>query len=650
MSDPLSTQLDQLRNTLGKMEVAFSALRDAIVWTDQDGQIQWCNQAFFSMIGKSRISLIGKRLADVFALRQHDRPVPPAMHPANLLVNLGDGITSLYQYIKDGQRLDIEVSATCIWEQDAKACSVIMIIRDITELQLTEEVRIQGEALEAAASAIIIGDQKGHIKWVNPAYMKMSGYTLEECIGKPFGFPNPARQDKNFLKGLLEGLKKGNKWQKEISNRRKDGLLYHEQEIISPVFNAQGELKHFIAIKVDITDRKRFEAAILEREARIEAILKSATDSIIIIDERGSIQSFNDAALHMFGYASEELAGQNVRILMPEPHHSAHDGYLSKYIQSKRPHVIGVTRELQAVKKDGRIFPIELSLSEAKVGKQFLFSGFIRDITMRKAIQDQLEKTHSELLIKQKLINADLKAAAGIQFSLLPQSPPTNAALTAAWKFRPSSFVGGDIFNFFQIDADHFVAYIVDVSGHGVPSALISVSIYQTLSQNSSTLFSEDGRTLLKPSQVMQRLEDEFPIERFNNFFTIFFMVVNLRTGTLTYSSAGHPPALLLREDAPLELLDAGGMIIGAGAKIPFAEASMTLRPGDKLILYTDGTYEYMNEHEQVYGLDRFFTTAVAHRDKTITETIEGTFQEVLEHGSDLPPQDDISLLGFEYM
>jgi len=649
MDSPLNIQLDQLRNTLSKMEVAFSALRDAIIWTDQSGRVQWCNQAFFSMVGKSRISLIGKELADVLPLQQQGRPVPREKHPARLIHKPGDDITSVYGYIKDEHRFDIEISATCIWEKDASACSVIMIVRDISELQVADEIRTKSAALAAAASAIVITDHNGLIEWVNLAFQTMSGYTLEESVGRPFGFQNPTRQKEDFWREVQQTLERGNLWEVEFINLKKDGAIYQEKETITEVANARGEIRHYIAIKENISERKHFEAMIIDREARIQAILGGATDSIIIIDEQGEIQSFNDAALAMFGYDRQEMVGQNVRILMPEPHRSAHDGYLLNYLLSKRKQVIGITRELQAVRKDGSLFPIELSLSEAKIGESFLFSGFIRDITKRVESQEELAQAHADLLIKQKLINADLLAAAGIQVSLLPQAQPETARLEAAWKFQPSTFVGGDIFNFFQLDADNFIAYMVDVSGHGVPSALISVSIYQTLSPHSSSLFGKDDNKVLAPSRILDLLEQEFPIERFNNFFTIFFMTINLRTGVLTYSAGGHPPALLLRNGAEPKLLEAGGMIIGAGAPIPFAEACVPLQKGDKIIMYTDGTYEYQNENQQMYGLDRLFATTAAQQQKTIAAAIDGIFEDIFNFGCHLAPQDDISLLGFEY-
>lgn len=649
MSFVEATQLAQLRATLAKMEVAFSALHDAIVWTDIDGCIQWCNQSFTKLVKINRISLIGKILAEVLPLQKRGSQVSIAEHPATLLNQLGEDIASPYEFHKEGKYYHIEVSGTCIREESEKRCSVIMILRDITQLRLADEIRTQGLALNAAANAIVITDNMGVVQWVNPAVTTMTGYLRAECIGKSMNFLKSGRQNKQFYEDLWETIQEGQVWKGELVNRKKDGSLYYEEEIITPVTNQKGDLTNFIAIKQDISDRKKFETMLVEREARIKAILESAADAIVVIDEHGIISSFNDATLQMFDYKYEELLGQNVNILMPEPHQSAHDGYIRSHLQTKKRNIIGSTRELKARRKDGTLFPIELSLSEAPLEKGYLFSGFIRDISTRKAAQEVLAQAHSDLVAQQQLITDDLQAAAGIQSSLLPNSQPESVYLKAAWKFRPSQYVGGDIFNFFQIDQDNFAAYVVDVSGHGVPSALIAVSVYQTLSQHTSRIM-RGGKDQVSPAQILYFLEKEFPIERFDNFFTIFFMTVNLPTATLCYSSAGHPPALLLRKGKTPKTLDAGGMIIGAGALIPFEEDSFQLEDGDKIILYTDGTYEYQNDREQFYGLDRLIESmGKLDQEDTISGTVRGIFEDIMAFGSHSLPQDDISILGIEY-
>jgi len=393
----LTTQLNQLRNTLAKMEVAFSSLQEAIVWTDQDGQIQWCNQALITLVGKSRITLIGHKLSEVLPLCKRGRPVPLAQHPATQLNKTGVSLTALYEFKKNGQPYHLEISGTGIKGKEDSACNVVMVVRDITEVRLADEIRIQGLALSAAANAIVLTDSNGIIEWVNQAFLDMTGYTEPECIGQPIKFLKSGRQSDQFYRELWQTINAGKIWKGELVNLKKDGSLYHEEETITPVTNDQGEISHFIAIKQDISDRKRFEATIMEREARIQAILDGAADSIIIIDEQGTINSFNDSALAMFGYSHEELVGQNVKMLVPEPHHSAHDGYILKYLQSGKRNIMGSSRELQAIRKDGSLFPIELSLSEAAIENGKLFSGFIRDISVRKSEEATLEKTRHQL-------------------------------------------------------------------------------------------------------------------------------------------------------------------------------------------------------------------------------------------------------------
>ncbi len=379
------------------MEIAFSALQDAIVWTDQDARIQWCNQALIDLIGGNRITLVGKQLADALPLSKRGRPVSREEHPATQLNKMGESLSSLCEFSKDGQTYTLEVSGTGIREKDASTCSVIMVVRDVTSTQIADEVRLQGLALSAAANAIVITDQNGLVEWTNPAFLAMTGYTQSDCIGQSLEFQKSGRQNEQFYQRLWKTIKAGKIWKEELVNRKKDGSFYHEEETITPVSNNQGEISHFIAIKQDISERKHFETTIVEREARIKAILDGAADSIIIIDEQGIITSFNDSALTMFGYSRSELIGQNVKILVPEPHHSEHDNYILRYIQSKKKHIMGRTRELAAVKKDGSLFPIELSLSEATIDNGKLFSGFIRDISARKKTEAILEKTRRQL-------------------------------------------------------------------------------------------------------------------------------------------------------------------------------------------------------------------------------------------------------------
>ena len=134
----------------------------------------------------------------------------------------------------------------------------------------------------------------------------------------------------------------------------------------------------------------RSESAMRDQEERLRAILETAVEGIITIDERGTIESFNPASETIFGYRAAEVIGKNVKVLMATPHREQHDGYLDNYKQTGHAKIIGIGRETFARKKDGTLFPIDLSVSEVKLSDRHIFTGFIRDITERKRLEKEI--------------------------------------------------------------------------------------------------------------------------------------------------------------------------------------------------------------------------------------------------------------------
>lgn len=154
---------------------------------------------------------------------------------------------------------------------------------------------------------------------------------------------------------------------------------------------------------------------------RLQAILDTAVDAIICIDSKGIIDLFNFAAEKIFGYHAAEVVGRNISMLMPEPYASEHDKYIAHYEKTGEKKIIGIGRETFARHKDGRIFPIELAVSEAILGNRRLYTGIVRDITRRKQDEDEIEhyKKQLEKLVSEKTreleeANEKLKALVNI--------------------------------------------------------------------------------------------------------------------------------------------------------------------------------------------------------------------------------------------
>lgn len=135
------------------------------------------------------------------------------------------------------------------------------------------------------------------------------------------------------------------------------------------------------------TTEKQLEAALKQAQtyqARLESILDNIVDGLITINERGIVQSFNKACERMFGYKADEVIGKNINMLMPPQYADNHDQYLTNYRETHHAKIIGIGREVEARRKDGTIFPIDLSVAEVQTGSQRLFSGIVRDITQKK--------------------------------------------------------------------------------------------------------------------------------------------------------------------------------------------------------------------------------------------------------------------------
>lgn len=216
----------------------------------------------------------------------------------------------------------------------------------------------------------------------------------------------------------------------------------------------------------------------------------------------------------------------------------------------------------------------------------------------------QRNEAYEALLASQKALTNELNQAAEYVRSLLP--PPLNGDIKTDWLFIPSTSLGGDSFGYHWIDDDHFAMYLLDVCGHGVGAALLSISAINAL--RSESLPAEDFRD---PGQVLATLNDVYQMEKHNNmFFTIWYGVYNQRQRDLVFANGGHPPAIAITgsssEATEAVLLNSEGVAIGAMPGIEYPNASFKLRPFTKLYIYSDGAYEITTSEGRMWRLEDF--------------------------------------------
>jgi PAS domain S-box-containing protein len=226
-----------------------------------------------------------------------------------------------------------------------------------------EESRLRA-VVDTAVDGVILIDAQGTILMFNPACERLFGYAAEEVIGQNVKTLMPAPYQSEHDRYLENYRRSGDRKiigiGREVVGRRKDGSTF-------PMDLSVGESKEdgqpiFVGIIHDLTQRKRSDTELTEAVARMKAVVETAVDGVILIDARGDILMFNPACERLFGYNAQEVIGQNVKTLMPEPYRDEHDRYLTNYHETHQRKIIGIGREVVGQRKNGTTFPMDLSV------------------------------------------------------------------------------------------------------------------------------------------------------------------------------------------------------------------------------------------------------------------------------------------------
>jgi len=387
----------------------------------------------------------------------------------------------------------------------------------------------------------------------------------------------------------------------------------------------------------------------------LNLLLDNMDSAVLVADENLKIHQFNKSFLDLFDNAADSIMeagfGQVAGCVNAVLENKA-CGETSQCANCllRRSLVLDLTEQPPVGRQPlNRVFyingkPVQkyLQFSTRRItfrGRK-MFLVIIYDVT-------ELEKQKIELQKKQKLLDRDLEAAAAIQKSLLPARSPVLENMRVAWKFEPCAKIGGDIFNIQPMDEHKVGLYMLDVCGHGVPAALISVAVSQFLNSGDGLLGS--NCELVSPEIVLQKLYRAFPYERFDSFFSIICMTIDTARGLLTYSNGGHPPPVLLRSDGGLQILDRHGPAVGLDDEQSAGQHTLKLKQGDKILLYTDGLLENCNPQGVFFGKQRFYELLKQYRQQPIDRLVASIYSRALEFRRQAKADDDISLLGVEY-
>jgi sigma-B regulation protein RsbU (phosphoserine phosphatase) len=299
-----------------------------------------------------------------------------------------------------------------------------------------------------------------------------------------------------------------------------------------------------------------------------------------------------------------------------------------------------------------QVLNLLVSTFENAVEKNHELLRYNEDLTIAK---ETLAKSNRSLEEMNGRMTRDLDAAAKIQHSLLPSKTVETELAEFAWKYLPCDELAGDFLNYFRLDDDHVALFVVDVSGHGVASSLLSVTVGRVMSPDvgSSSLLTRvgpNGETIITPpAEVAAELNRRFPMEDQGHlYFTMVYAVLNLKTLELRYASAGHEAMVHIPSGQPPRLLHAEGFAIGWMEDIEYDEITVQLAAGDRLYLYSDGIPEALDADLEEYDNDRMLALMHRCRLESIGESVETICAEIKQWCRINGPKDDISILGVD--
>jgi PAS domain S-box-containing protein len=579
-------------------------LPDATFSIDSDGKVITWNRAMEKMTGAKAEDMIGKGNYEYalpfYGLR---RPIL-----ADLVLMSEDEVDGKYDSLeREGKTLTVEIfiptfgasgsylwaKASPLYDPSGRLLGAIESIRDVTERKRAEQALQRSEQEKAAILsglknvAVEYLDPQMRIIWLNAAVQKHLGLTEEEVKG---------RDCFELIQGLKEPCTGCTAKEALRTGKSQDGVLATPDGRVwvsrsSPIKDANQQVTGVVNVAVNITHLKR-------TEEKLKNIIDFLPDATLVINKEGEVIAWNRALEDLTGIKSAEMLGQGDykyalpiygerRPMLIDLAMTADEAVMGRYPSISKEANTLIT-EVYVPKFRGHgayLWAKATPLCDAS-GKLLGAIESIRDMTSLRNAEEKLERSKAELRI-----------ASDIQRSFLPERIPPLKGFDLAATSIPAMEVGGDFYDFIPGD-QRLGMVIADVSGKSIPAALF-MALSRTIVRANAT-HHEKGTEVLQDANDMIAADS-----RSGMFVTLFYGVLDERSRSLIYANAGHPPPLLFRGDGKLEVLEVTGIALGVVDGVKYEERQIDFRPGDILVLYTDGVNEAINDRVEQYGLGR---------------------------------------------
>jgi sigma-B regulation protein RsbU (phosphoserine phosphatase) len=532
---------------------------------------------------------------------------------------------------KDGSPIVVSETAVAVRDGEGNILHFDGIIEDITELKRAEkEMLVQKAYFETlfdnAPEAIVLHNNEDRIVNVNAEFTRIFGYSREEAVGQPIDDLVAPAGYREEAADISRRVLRGHRIDLDTKRRRKDGSLFDVSILGAPII-IDGKQEGDYAIYRDITERKKTEEDILIQKTYLEKLFNSAPEAIVLHDNADVVVNVNEEFCRMFGYTREEAIGKPINSLVaPEEFQDEASGLSSKVIRGER-----VEADTRRKRKDGTLIDVWiLGAPIVHGGRQMGVYAIYRDITERKRAEEARIRSREEA-----------RMARNIQLHFLPKGVPEVPGYDIAGKSIPALNVGGDYYDFIQLDDRRFAVSLGDVSGNGLAAALVMANVQATI--RGQAMFDPEPRSVLeRANKLLYRSTNS------RTFISLFYGILDISKNSLVYANAGQDLPLLFGAGGGSRTLSANGIVLGVMEDAVYRQEEVQIGAGERLLLYTDGIPEAMNAHREQFGPGRLTDIVSRERAWGVRTVVENVFTAVHDHVDGAFQADDMTVVMIE--
>ena len=384
---------------LCSLEKALETTNMGVSITDLKGKIIYTNPADARMHGYSKEELIGKDVRIFAPLEIHDEV------SIDKILTTRDRKRESLNIRKDGATFPVNLISDIVTDPSGEPVAIVTTCEDITERKNAEEsLRKLLRAVEQSPTSIIVTDTDGNMEYVNPKFSEITGYSSNEAIGQNPRILNSGEQSSEFYEELWKSITSGHEWRGELLNKKKNGELFWEQASIAPVFDEKGKITNFLAVKEDITERKKTEKALRTTEERYALAMEVANDGIWDRDIETGDTYFSPRWKKLLGYENHELSNRQEeweKRIHPDDHDKVMED-MANYFNGNAPYYFS---EYRLRHKDGSYHWVMAkgAIVRNEDGHATRFVGSHTDITDRKKVEEERKSLEVQLQHSQKM-------------------------------------------------------------------------------------------------------------------------------------------------------------------------------------------------------------------------------------------------------